>query len=159
MAAFRFRAAAALELRHQQERAAATAVAQAEADSRAAHQLRDAAAAARTAAQQSLEREQRRGTDIDTLLWHRNWITALTATVAQRAADAERLDAITRLAEEVWREARRKRLALERLRERAWERHQDLEAGHERKAIDELARIRFVSRETEATTDEEQLYD
>jgi flagellar export protein FliJ len=158
MAAFRFRAAAALDLRHQQEREAAAAVSRAEADSQAANALHEAARVSRASAQVTLDSEQCRGTDIETLLWHRNWITALTATVAQRSADVERLDAIARTAQTAWRDARRQRLALERLRERALARHRDLEASHERKTIDELARIRFALRDAEAT-DEEQIDD
>jgi flagellar export protein FliJ len=88
------------------------------------------------------------------MLWHRNWISSLTAVVAQRIADVDRQAAITRLAEQAWREARRKRLALERLRERAWRRHLEIEAAAERKTIDELARLRFAMRNDES--DEEQ---
>jgi len=158
MAAFRFRAAAALDLRLRQEREAASALSRAEADSQAAHALHEAARVSRAGAQTTLDGEQRQGTDIATLLWHRNWITALTATVAQRSADVERLDAIARTALGAWREARRRRLALERLRERAWARHLELEASRERQAIDELARIRFALRDAEAA-DQEQIDD
>jgi flagellar export protein FliJ len=147
---FKFRAAAALDLRSQQERAAAAVSARAEADLRAACGLRDAAEMKRTKAREALGDEQARGTDIDTLLWHRNWISSLTAAVAQRSTEVDRRAAVTHTAALAWREARRKRLALERLRELAWRRYQQSEASAERKTIDELARLRFVLRDDES---------
>ena len=147
MALFRFRAAAALELRLKQEHAAAAAAARTEADLGAARAILDETTTRRLTAQQGLTALQAHGTDIDTLLWHRNWISALAKAVDQRSLDVERLDGFHREAERAWREARRKRLALERLRDHARQRHQQQELGAERKAIDELARLRFAMRE------------
>jgi flagellar biosynthesis chaperone FliJ len=45
--------------------------------------------------------------------------------------------------------SRRRRLALERLRDRAWRRYAEAERREENRAMDELARIRFVMAEPE----------
>jgi flagellar export protein FliJ len=144
MAAFRFRAAAALDLRRQQETAAATALARVEAEFRAAGLRRDAAEAERRGAQERALDGQRTGIDGNSLLWHRNWIARLSDTVALRARELDTWASAVREAEQVWREARRRRLALERMRDRAWRRHLQAEQRQELKAIDELARLRFV---------------
>jgi flagellar export protein FliJ len=54
---------------------------------------------------------------------------------------------VVRQAEQGWREARQRRLALERMRERAWRRYQQEQQRQEMKVIDELARLRFVTRD------------
>jgi flagellar export protein FliJ len=144
MAAFRFRAAAALELRSQQESSAATALARVEAEFRAAGARRDAAEAERRAAQERALDGQRTGIDGNSLLWHRNWIARLSDTVELRARELDTWAGAVREAERAWREARRRRLALERMRERAWRRYLQAEQRQELKAIDELARLRFV---------------
>lgn len=144
MADFRFRAAAALELRRQQETAAATALARAEGLFREAQAVLARADEARATAQDAQRTTERRGTDIATLEWHRNWIVRLTLTVETVRREVEARAAVVRQAEQGWREARRKRLALERMRERAWRRYQLEQQRQELKVIDELARLRFV---------------
>jgi len=147
MAAFRFRAAAALELRRQQETAAATTLARGEALFREAQVLADRADAARTEAQEAQGSAERRGTDIATLEWHRNWIVRLTLTVEAVRHEVDARGEVVRQAEQGWREARQRRLALERMRERAWRRYQQEQQRQEMKVIDELARLRFVTRD------------
>lgn len=142
MAIFRFRVAAALELRRKQEHSAAVTLAQEELRLREARALRSDAETHRQDAQAQEAQCVRAGTDIHTLLWHRNWIVKLTATVDHVSRDAARQADVVRDAERAWHEARRKRLALERLRERAWRRFQDDEQRREMKVIDELARLR-----------------
>jgi flagellar export protein FliJ len=144
MPAFRFRAAAALELRQQQEREAAAALGRAEADVQRAREARAGAEGARQQAQQALLAQQTAGIDGVSLEWHRNWISGLGTAVVRLDEDVERRLTVMRKTEQVWRDARRKRLALERLRERAWRRYQDEEARRERLVIDELARLRFM---------------
>lgn len=144
MADFRFRAAAALELRRQQETAAATALARAEGLFHEAQALADGADQARIDAQEAQRSAERRGTDMATLEWHRNWIVRLTQTVETVRREVDARAEVVRQAEQGWREARRKRLALERMRERAWRRYQVEQQRQELKVIDELARLRFV---------------
>jgi flagellar export protein FliJ len=144
MADFRFRAGAALELRRQQETAAATDLARAEAHFREAEaQVTHAEQQRRTAQDQQLSAE-RLGSDAGTLAWHRNWIVRLAVTVDTLRQDVEARALVVRQTEQNWRDARRRRLALERMRERAWRRYQQEQQRQELKVIDELARLRFV---------------
>jgi flagellar export protein FliJ len=147
MPVFRFRAAAALELRQQQENAAATLLSRAEAAFHAARAAVDDAERQKQLAQEHALSVERRGTDGQTLLWHRNWIVHLSHGVDASKRDAETCAATVRKAEELWREARKRRLALERMRERAWRRYEDDERRSEMKVIDELARLRFIANE------------
>jgi flagellar export protein FliJ len=144
MGEFHFRAAAALELRRQQESAAAAALAQAETRFREAEAVLAAGIAKRRAAQAAQNDTACRGTDIATLEWHRNWIIRLAATITRLRHDVDMRAAVVRDAEAAWREARRKRLALERMKDRAWRRFQQEQQRQEQKVIDELARIRFA---------------
>ena len=144
MPEFRFRAAAALDLRRQQENTAATALAAAEAALRAAEARVTEAEASRQQAQAQQVQAERRGGDIGALTWHRNWVHRLAHEIElQQEACARRVERV-RGAEVAWREARRKRLALERMRERALRRFTDEERRQEMKVIDELARLRFL---------------
>jgi flagellar export protein FliJ len=145
MAGFRFRAAAALEWRRRQEDAAAAVLAQAESAFRDATHALESAKASRAEAQQGAACADRRGIDAATHQWHRNWISYWTAAIARRALDATRAAAAVNDARRVWHEARRKRLALERLRDRAYQRHRQAEARLEQKALDEIARLRFLA--------------
>lgn len=148
MSEFRFRAVVALDLRRKQETNAATALAVAEAEFRAAEaRATEADAQKRTAQGQQLA-AARRGTDVGTLLWHRNWITRLSHDLAERRRQVDRLSQVVRDAEGRWRKARQKRLALERMRDRAWRRFQLEQQRQEMKVIDELARLRHVLPDT-----------
>lgn len=150
MAEFRFRAAAALDLRRQQENAAATTLAAAEAAWRAAEARVEEAETGRHQAQAQQSDAERRGSDIASLTWHRNWVQRLAQVIDQeREACREKSEAV-RGAEAVWREARQKRLALERMRERALKRFKDEERRQEMKVIDELARLRFLMADEES---------
>jgi flagellar protein FliJ len=144
MADFRFRAAAALELRRQQETAAATDLARAEAQLREAEARVANAEAQRRTAQDQQQTAERHGSDAGTLAWHRNWIARLAGTVEALAQEVIARTLVVRQGEQRWREARRNRLALERMRERAWRRYQQSQQREELKVIDELARLRFV---------------
>ncbi len=144
MSEFRFRAAAALELRRKQETEAGTALALAEAELRASEQLAAQADAARRSAQQQLASIERRGSDVETLLWHRNWIVRLSNDLTERHQRVNELAELVRQAEERWRQARQRRLALERMYERALRRFKQDQLRQELKVIDELARLRYV---------------
>lgn len=144
MAEFTFRALAALDLRRQQETAASTALAVAEAALRAARARVEQAELDRRTAQDQQGLAERRGSDVATLTWHRNWVVRLGAAIDHARGEVALAAGVASEAERVWREARRKRLALERMRERALRRFKDDERRQEMKAIDELARLRFV---------------
>ena len=154
MATFRFRAAAALELRLRQEEAAAAVLGQAEARFHEVSSACAAAEAVRGRAQADQLEQSRRGIDVATLYWHRNWIIRLQAAIDDLATQVRAAAVTVDQARRAWQLARRRRLVLERMRERALVRHRANEQRIELKAIDELARIRFVMPDTgERVTD------
>ncbi|MEZ5316918.1 MAG: flagellar export protein FliJ [Vicinamibacterales bacterium] len=145
MARFRFRAAAALELRQQQEQAAAATLAQEEGRLREIAHARDEVDRTRADARRAAVTQARAGTDAAAIEWHRNWILGLGVTIVRLTEDLERQAAVVGHAEQAWREARRRRLALEKMRDRALRRFQQAEARIEMKDMDELARLRFLA--------------
>jgi flagellar export protein FliJ len=149
MAAFHFRAAAALDLRRREETTAAAALSRAEARFHEAEAERDRADAERAAAQADLVTIARRGIDPGVLEWHRNWIVRLAANAGRRRREVDDRARDVRTATTAWHMSRRRRLALERLRDRAWRRYAEAERREENRAMDELARIRFVMTEPE----------
>lgn len=144
MAPFRFRAAAALDLRRQQEDAAAAVLGQAEARFHELSGAFSASEAARAQAQADQAAQAREGIDAATLFWHRNWIIRLKATVDDCAAQVRAQSVTVNDCRRKWQQARRRRLVLERLRDRNLMRHRAHEQQVELKEMDELARIRFV---------------
>lgn len=155
MAAFRFRAAAALDLRHRQEEAAAGALAKAEARFHEVSSACAATEAERGRAQADQLAQSQRGIDVATLYWHRNWIIRLQAAVDDLAMQVRAESVAVDEARRAWQLARRRRLVLERMRDRALTRHRANEQRIELKTLDELARIRFVMPEAgdEGVTD------
>ncbi len=145
MREFRFRAAAALELRRKEENDAGAALARAEAELRSAEQIAQKADASRRSAQQRLTSVERHGSDVATLMWHRNWIVRLSNDLAERRRQVVALTEAVRQAELRWRQARQRRLALERMQERALRRFRQEQLRQELKVIDELARLRYVT--------------
>jgi flagellar export protein FliJ len=149
MAAFHFRAAVALDLRRREETTAAAALSRAEARFHEAEAERDRSDAERVAAQADLVAIARRGIDPGALEWHRNWIVRLAANAGRRRREVDDRARDVRTATTAWHECRRRRLALERLRDRAWRQFAEAERRDENRAMDELARIRFVMAEPE----------
>lgn len=145
MATFRFRAAAALEARRRQEDAAAVECTRKDGLKHAADLKCDEIDTRRKEAADDQMAGLEQGQDSATQSWHRNWITGLS--VAADAAAADRLTAAKAVedARRVWQEARKKRLVLERLRERALRRFRHEELQREQRVIDELARVRFTT--------------
>lgn len=135
---------AALDLRRQQESAASAVLAAHEADLRAADALLAAAVADRQTAEADAIVAERAGGDIGTVEWHRNWIVRLSRGVDRAQSERDERAGRVRDAAAVWREARRKRLGLERMRDRALRRFQDAERRIEQAEFDELARLRYV---------------
>lgn len=146
MPTFRFRAAAALEVRRRQEDDSLAICLRKDAEKHVADQRCVEVADKRKAASSELIEAQNRSDDFATLTWHRNWITGLSAAADAAAADAAKAAEACNAARQVWQEARKKRLVLERLRERAWKRFLKDEARREQQALDELARVRFTTR-------------
>jgi flagellar export protein FliJ len=144
MGPFRFRAAVVLELRRREEQAAVAAMAHAEARFREAGDAIAAEEVRRQTSQHDLAALQRRGADLGTLLWHRNWIDRLAGEVERLRGERDERARQVQEAGRLWHDARRRRLALERMRDRAWARFQREELRQEQKAMDELARIRHV---------------
>ena len=145
MSPFRFRAAAALDLRRRQEQDAAAHLARAEAELAALQAQTREAEVTRERAQEQLATIERRGSDVVTLMWHRNWIVRLTQELTARRQRVDRQVDAVRQSEQSWRDARRRRLALERMYERALRRHRQDQQREELKVIDELARLRYVT--------------
>jgi flagellar export protein FliJ len=106
------------------------------------------AEATRRTAQDHLTTVERTGSDVSTLVWHRNWIARLSNDLTDRRRLVARLADAVRQAEQRWREARQRRLALERMRDRALRRFKQEQLRQELKVIDELARLRFVTADT-----------
>jgi flagellar export protein FliJ len=114
------------------------------------HEAQEASAAmeqSRARAQADGLAQSRVGMDVAALSWHRNWITRLQAAVEDLRANERIHQAAVDKAEAAWRLAKRKRLALDRLRDRALERHRADELREENKEIDELARLKFTMAE------------
>ena len=145
MATFRFRAAVVLDLRLKQEQAALAVRSQAEGRFREAVGTVTATETRRHGSQQELAALERRGSDLGAILWHRNWIDRLRGLVELACRDRDDRARELAAADERWRETRRRRLAIERLRDRAWERFQKDERRREQKDMDELARIRYLT--------------
>jgi len=145
MGLFRFRAAAALEVRVREERAAEAALAHAEALFSAADRAWSSANTDIGTAAAELERTARAGTEVQTVLWHRNWITRLKAKADERREQRGRCEAAAGRARAAWQAAKRRRMILERLRARALARHRLAEHRQELKALDEPARGRFTT--------------
>jgi flagellar export protein FliJ len=154
MRPFRFRASAALDLRRREEQDAGAALARAEAHFHEAKATCEAAEGHRADAQAAQLAEARRGTDMATLFWHRNWILRLQATVTDLRGQLHRHALAVEHAERAWRLARRRRMALDRMRDRALARYRADEHRQELKVIDELARLRHVVSEAGAGRDE-----
>src|SRR5579862_1456336 len=118
MQAFRFRAQAALEQRRREEDAAEAALVRAEAHFSAAREALAAAVARHGAGATAQDTAVRGGTTGHMVIWHRNWITGLAAAVEVRRREMNRHEAVVAEARTAWFATRRKRLMLERLRDR-----------------------------------------
>jgi flagellar FliJ protein len=153
MQPFRFRAAVALEHRRRQEEAAEVTLAQAEAGFMASREVLAIATARHGEAMTAQDVAVRAGTGGHTLLWHRNWITSLATGIDVARREMNRHETAVAEARQVWFAARKKRLMLERLRDRALARYRVAEQRWELKQIDELARMRFMLATAERSTE------
>lgn len=74
--------------------------------------------------------------------WHRNWIVHLSMAIEAARDDLRRCEALEHAARLAWQRTQRDRRVLERLRDRAWRRHQSEARRVEMKVMDELAGLR-----------------
>lgn len=149
MKPFRFRAGAALDIRRREEDAAAAALARAEGHFSEANRACLDMEHTRARAHDDQVEQARRGIDASTLMWHRNWIVRLDAVVDDLRESRRASEAAVTAARQAWQFARRRRLALERMRDRALARHQEAARRIEAIELDELARIRFTGERTD----------
>jgi flagellar export protein FliJ len=145
MRPFKFRAAAALDMRRKEEDAAVLELARKEASFRQIEASLQSAERTREGALADQHKQSQQGIDIATLFWHRNWIVRLQATVVDLRAELHTAQQAVQIARQAWQLAKRRRLSLERLRDRAQARHRADEQREELKVIDELARVRFTT--------------
>src|SRR5262245_24160570 len=147
MKAFRFRGARILEWRRVQADAARQEFLRAAASVRGAEQQLAAAEAERDRAGRDLVAAMASPIDVGTVTRYRVWIErqrghvdACRTRLDQRRSDAnEKSGVLTRAMRDV--------KVMERLRERAWRRYQDLERQEEMKTIDQLATAQFARRQ------------
>jgi len=147
MATFRFRPQAALDLRRREEDAAALAVSEARVASDRAAEAYAAAQTAFDAGFAQAAAADAEGGSVTASVWHRNWIRSLRRELVRTEAHAEDRRVQLGAAEQALVVARERVRALERLRERAWAAHLECERREEQKAMDDLATLRFATRQ------------
>lgn len=145
MRPFRFRPAAALELRAAEEDRASRQLAHTRADLQAADQRATDAVDAALAASEELQRHHAEGSEAWRLAWHRSWIARQRHEVTMTRDAAVRSAAAVTHATAAVHAARQRRRALERLRDRAWQRHKTEVTRHEDKDMNLLANLRFLA--------------
>jgi flagellar export protein FliJ len=146
MRPFRFRAAAALDLRRKEEESVRLRLAKAQTDHQHAQQRVIDADSAAVQAANHLSEAQSAGTEAWRISWHQSWIRrqrleadACRRTVAVSATIVERVAASVSIAHQ-------KRRVLERLRERALERHRQTADRHATNEMNQLANLRYLAR-------------
>jgi flagellar export protein FliJ len=136
-----------LQLRTAEEDRAQQQLARTRLDLEQANQRATDAVSAAVAAATDLQRSHAEGSEAWRLAWHRSWIarqrhdvTATQQAAVLSAASVSRATAAVHA-------ARQKRRALERLRDRALQRHQTDVTRHESKEMNLLANLRFLAGE------------
>lgn len=149
---FRFRAAAALEIKRKQEDQARLVAAKADTEWRDARQRATDAADAVRRDREALAGAQRHGIESWRAQWHRAWIGRLELEVVERDKDRDERAAASAVAAAAAQEAFKRRRVLERLRDRAFRRHQQVVREQHAKDMNELATLRFVAQLAEGDT-------
>jgi len=150
MKPFRFRAEPILTWRRRLADDARVAVVRANESARAAVQRVADAEARSLSAADDFRRAVGAYTNIETIVRHRNWIDREQAHAAASRAQRDQRQREADAAHELLRQAMRHVRVLEKLRDRAWRRHQDVDRQQDMKALDELATQRFVRRQQAA---------
>ena len=145
MRTFRFRAQPALDLRRREHDAAQRELARADAERQRARDRLEASEGTLTAARREADAAAATAGAGGDHEWYRFWILRLEQERAACVIDLQQRDAAVAAARAASLEARRRREALERFREKALTAHVAGEAARERKAIDELATQRYAA--------------
>lgn len=149
MSAFRFRGQRVLDWRRVQEDAARAAFVRASTSARAALERALAADVARDRTVREFRERMNQPVDVDTIERYRNWIrqqqSHADACHRHHGEQQDLADAAARALQL----ARRHVKVMERLRDRAAERHREEERLNEMKALDELATLQYVRRQME----------
>jgi len=142
MRPFRFRLAAVLTIWQRREEAARTILLREQAATVRAQAHVDAVVAQREAARSAPAVMAARDAGLHDPTWHRNWITHLTAQLAAARDAVVQCTAAEAQARTTWQQARRDVRVMERLRERAVQRHAVATRRDEMKQMDELAGLK-----------------
>lgn len=143
---FRFRGARVLDWRRRQADAARLAFVRATASAREAASRVAAADGACEHAQRAFLTAMASPSDVGTILRHRNWIQKEREHAAACRRQHEERRAVADQAAGVLQTAMRHVKVMERLRDRAWQRHLDAERRIEMKELDELATLQHARR-------------
>jgi len=145
MRPFRFRPAAALELRAAEEDRANQQLARSRGELEAADRRAADAVDAALSASAELQRHHEAGSEAWRLAWHRSWISRQRHEVTLTRDAAVRSAAAVAHATAAMHAARQRRRALERLRDRAWQRHKTEMTRNENKDMNLLANLRYLA--------------
>ena len=149
---FKFRAIAALDVRRKEEDVARLEAARAE---EALDRAREKAAAARAAVSEEGDRLvdlQQSGAEQWRVQWHRAWIDSERIEAGARAKDEDARAIEVLRATRSAQEAFKRRRVLERLRDRAWKKHQRQQHQQHVREMNDLATLRFVAQTAEGGT-------
>ncbi len=143
---FAFRLATLLRVRARRERAAPRNLAAKRAELARLDQLNEQTAAEITRAQAELLADQRQGR-LDPLALQRGraWVAHLRRTMALRATQRAALVGQLELLAAVWREARKQKRVIEKLRERRWAEYVHERARGEQAEAEEMAQQLHVA--------------
>ncbi|MDP1569075.1 MAG: flagellar FliJ family protein [Vicinamibacterales bacterium] len=154
MPPFKFRAQPVLEIRKRAEEAAERALAHAEGVWQQAEAARTQAARDVETALERAGKASASATHAGELTWYRNWITGQQRLAADRLRVATERRADRDRAQAVAERARRERMALDKLRDRAWRAHLEGERRAEQKDLDMLGTLKHAAARHEAGGDE-----
>ncbi len=145
-----FRAQPVLDLRKNEHERALRALASAERDLRTARQLHEEASASLADASHNACEVMQSRVVVETLSWHRVWITQLQRVRATHATVVAEREGVVAKAATTCEVTRRRVEAMERLKEKLWRAWEQAAHLHEQKDIDAIATLRhtYASRES-----------
>jgi flagellar export protein FliJ len=146
MASFKFRAEPALAIRRKRDDEAQRALGDARRLQEAAERALADALSAFTAAQVRAAGEERQAVNAHLLVWHRNWMAGHRRAIATCRKNLAGAIEGVRVAADAAVAARRDLRALERLREKLFNRFQYAERRADQRQLDLHANLRFAAR-------------